>query len=74
MSTPEDTKLMSAIELAEYLGISRNTAYTLLHRSDFPSVKIGSLLFAVREEVDIWLKLKTEEGGYTYYGQKESER
>ena len=51
MHTPTDPKLMSAAELAECLGVRLNTAYALLHRSDFPSVKIGALLFALRAEV-----------------------
>ncbi len=73
MSQPGDSKLMGATELSEYLGTSRNTAYTLLHRSDFPSVKIGALLFALRAEVDVWLESRAKEGGYDY-GKKESER
>lgn len=59
-------KLMSAIELAEYLGVTRHAAYTLLHSSSFPSIQIGNLLFALSDEVDIWLKRQAEEGGYTY--------
>lgn len=72
MNTP-DPKLMTAAELAERLGVRLNTAYALLHRADFPTVKIGSLLFAVREEVDVWLKWRAKEGGYEC-GKKESER
>lgn len=73
MHTPTDPKLMSAAELAECLGVRLNTAYALLHRSDFPSVKIGALLFALRAEVDVWLESRAKEGGYDY-GKKESER
>ena len=29
-------------EAAEALGVSRNAAYTLVHREDFPSFKIGN--------------------------------
>lgn len=68
-----NTKLMSASTLATYLGITQSAAYTLLHRSDFPSIRIGSLLYAVREEVDVWVARQATEGGYTYE-QKTSER
>ena len=59
-------RLMTADELATYLGITRNAAYTLLHKKDFPSVQIGNLLFAVRDEVDQWIKRQTMSGGYQY--------
>ena len=61
-----DGRLMNADELAQYLGITRNAAYTLLHNRNFPSVQIGNLLFAVREEVDIWIRKQAQEGGYKY--------
>ena len=63
-------QLMSARELEETLGLTRNGAYTLLHTTGFPTVKIGSRLYAVRSEVDRWLKQESEKGGYRY-GQKE---
>ena len=66
-------KLMNAEELSAYLGISRNAAYTLLHRTDFPSIKIGNLLFAVRDQVDVWVTHQTRNGGYNY-AQKERPR
>lgn len=65
-----DTKLMSAVELAEYMGITRNAAYTLLHRQDFPAVRIGTLIYAVRGEVDKWVRSQAESGGY-HYGSQE---
>jgi len=63
-------KLMSADELANHLGITRNAAYKLLHTKGFPSVQIGALLFAVRDEVDIWIEAQARERGYRY-GSKE---
>lgn len=63
-------QLMSARELEETLGLTRNGAYTLLHTNGFPVVKVGSRLYAVRSEVDRWLKQEAEKGGYRY-GQKE---
>lgn len=63
---PSDPKLMSAAELADYLGVTRNAAYTLMHCQDFPSIQIGALLYAIRGEVDPWIKRQARKGGYTY--------
>ena len=63
---PSDPKLMSAAELADYLGVTRNAAYTLLHTQSFPSIQIGTLRFAIREEVDTWIMRQAQEGGYRY--------
>lgn len=62
--------LMNAYELAAYLGISQNAAYVVLHKTDFPTVQIGSLLYAVREEVDVWIARQAEKGGYEYEPEK----
>ena len=60
------TRLMNAYELSAYLGVSQSAAYTLLHCKGFPTVKIGALLYAVRDEVDVWVKRQAAEGGYQY--------
>lgn len=59
-------KLMAAQDLADYLGITRNAAYTLLHNETFPTVRIGERYFALREEVDVWIMRQAKEGGYAY--------
>ena len=68
-----DGRLMGADELSRYLGITRNAAYTLLHREDFPSLKIGNLIYAVRDQVDIWIEIQAKNGGYEY-GKEEGTR
>lgn len=62
----KDSVLMTAAELADYLGCTRNFAYNLMHRADFPSIQVGSSLYAVRDQVDVWVRRQAEEGGYTY--------
>ena len=64
LNSRKKTKLMAADELSQYMGITRNAAYTLLHRDDFPSIRIGNLVFAVRDEVDIWITRELVNGGY----------
>ena len=64
MDRLDSGRLMGAEELAAYLGISRNASYTLLARKDFPSMRIGKLYYALRDEVDVWLQRQLEAGGY----------
>ena len=64
MDKNSEGRLMTAIDLAAYLGISRNAAYTLLHKEDFPSIRIGTLLYAVRDQVDCWIEQQVRDGGY----------
>lgn len=65
--------LMDAKELEKHLGITRNSAYSLLHNETFPTVKVGGRLYAVRDEVDVWIIQQAIKGGYTY-GKKAWER
>lgn len=66
-------RLMTAAEFERYLGTTRNMTYTLLHRADFPTIKINGSLYALRAEVDVWLRRQVEQGGYKF-GEKEIER
>lgn len=45
----------SAPELALILGISRSKAYDLMHRADFPTLRIGRRLLVVRASFEVWL-------------------
>ncbi len=45
----------TARDISELLGISISNAYALLHREDFPTLKIGCRLFVVRDQFDEWL-------------------
>ena len=59
-------KLMDAEELRSYLGISRNATYVLLNSKSFPTIRIGGRLYALRDEVDVWMKTQAKLGGYSY--------
>ena len=48
-------KLMTTKELAEYLGIGINAAYTLLRSKGFPGIRLGKKKYVTREAVDEWL-------------------
>ena len=46
---------LGADELAGYFGVSKSTAYALLRRPDFPTIKIGdSRLIIQKEKFRIW--------------------
>ena len=48
-------KLMSAVELARYLRLSKSSIYKKVMKREIPFIKAtGSLLFN-QEEIDLWL-------------------
>lgn len=46
---------LSAPELAACLGISRASAYNLLHAEDFPSFTIGKRRLVTKQAFEKWL-------------------
>ena len=48
-------RVLSVTEAAEALGISRPTLYTLLHRSDFPSFRIGNRVLISMDGLHRWV-------------------
>lgn len=64
----EDVPLMlSASQLAVFLGISRARAYTLMHTKGFPTVHIGKRMLCPKEQVIVWLEqqVSTETDDWT---------
>ena len=49
-------------EFAEAWGISRSTVYSLLHRSDFPKIKIGRSTVIPVEASRRWMERQAGEG------------
>ena len=46
---------LNADEVAEVLGISRANAYSLMHNSSFPTLKIGKRLMVPRDRLTEWI-------------------
>ena len=46
---------LSAEDIAAVLNISRGNAYTLLHREDFPTLRIGKRLISPRNQFLEWM-------------------
>ena len=57
-----DNKMAYAVkELPGLLGISRVTAYELVHRSDFPAVKLGRRILIPKAALEAWLEQQAGE-------------
>ena len=52
---PSEDRLMSVRDVAQFLGVSRNTVYAL---KDLPSVKIGRQRRYFRSDLEEHLKLR----------------
>ena len=46
--------------VSKVFGISSTTAYELMHREDFPSMKIGNRLIVPKEKFIEWVNTQTE--------------
>ena len=60
--TEETKRLLSADELARELGVGRTTAYALLWSQTIPSMKVGRLRKVRREDLEAYIKARTERG------------
>ena len=48
-------KAYSVSEMAEVIGIGRDKAYNLVHRDDFPAIKIGTSYIIPVANLNQWL-------------------
>lgn len=46
----------SVDEAAQVLGVSRGTIYSLIHRADFPALKVGNRQLISREGLAEWVR------------------
>jgi excisionase family DNA binding protein len=49
-------RLMSVDELADYLGLQKQTIYNWLHKKRITGIKIGKVWRFDRKYIDEWLK------------------
>lgn len=52
---------ISVTEAAELLGLSRPTVYKLIHRGDFPVMRIGTRTLIHRGKLEEWAAAQTAE-------------
>ena len=53
---------LNAATVAKVLGISPSSGYELMHRPDFPVLKIGSRLVVPKEKFVEWVSQHTQGG------------
>lgn len=51
-------RLLNIEELADYLGLKRQTIYNWLHQKKFSGIKIGGVWRFDKREINKWLKSK----------------
>ena len=51
--------VLNAQQLADVLGISKSGAYQLLHRENFPTLRIGKRMLVPRDKLMLWIDRNT---------------
>ena len=51
-----DDRWFSLDEIAEYLGVKRDTMYKWIYRKKMPAHKVGKLWKFRKEEIDEWVR------------------
>lgn len=52
--------MLSVVQVAEILGISKTSAYELSHTKSFPSMTVGGRIIVPRDKFIEWINLQTE--------------
>lgn len=52
--------VLTPMDVAEVLGISRNTAYQVVHSRGFPSFRVGKQYRVSRDKFLLWLNSESE--------------
>lgn len=55
MPLPYANELMNVLQVAEYLSLSVQTIYGLVHKMEIPNSKRGKRLYFKRSEIDEWI-------------------
>lgn len=54
--------IITAVELASFLGISQSNAYNLLHSEGFPTLMVGKRMMVQKEKLRAWCEEHNETG------------
>ncbi len=55
-SINEGTRLLNVNQVAEYIGVSIHTLYTMVSQRRIPFVKVGRLTKFDRQALDAWIR------------------
>ena len=56
MKTMTEDRWLSVEDIADYLGVKRDTVYKWIERKSMPAHKVGSLWKFKKEEIDDWVR------------------
>lgn len=51
---------LNAQQVADVLGVSKNTAYTLMHSEGFPTIHIGKRMVVPKQKLLEWMAKQTD--------------
>ena len=51
---------LNAQQVADVLGVSKNTAYTLMHSEGFPTIHIGKRMIVPKQKLLEWMDKQTD--------------
>lgn len=53
--------VLTVDEAGKMLGVSRQTAYQLIHTKGFPTLRIGRRMLVPKEQLKAWIAAQTKE-------------
>lgn len=53
--------IMTPADIQQVMGVSKNTAYTLINRADFPKIHVGRKILIPRDAFLRWLEAQTKQ-------------
>jgi excisionase family DNA binding protein len=56
--TPTSSRLLTVAEVAEHLGVCRDTVYRMCNRGEFPHVRLANFLRVPAEELAVFLAVR----------------
>lgn len=66
--SPEELPMvLSAREVADYIGLAMANVYELIKRVDFPAFRIGKRVFIPRDQFLAWIDKQVEEKASLFY-------
>ena len=54
--------VLTAVELAAFLGISQSGAYNLMHSEGFPTLVVGRRMMVLKDNLRIWCEEHIDTG------------
>lgn len=54
--------VLTAVELAAFLGVSQSGAYNLMHSEGFPTLVVGRRMMELKEKLRIWCEEHNDTG------------